>query len=321
MLEKFIKITEKDKTITIHFLFIKIKFSKDKLLNRFVNNQHQNMEEYVKKYRYVLKTNIELETMKGFEKTIWTCWFQGVENAPPIVKTAMKTHSVYNPGHPVIVITENNLNQYVKIPQHIMKKYKNGIISRTHFSDYLRLCLLQKYGGTWVDATCYFTDRIPENIWNSSFFQFKNHSWYVLKEIPKNDEIWNLIRRYANPSNFSQTGSNWFLHAKPNNPIILRTKQLLEEYWKEENTLINFFIFHYLLTFAVKNDEACKKEFENSPNYINIYPFLLQMAYYDKFDEKLYQEIIKKSFVHKLRNRDLKPSDKYDFFTFLSNKN
>lgn len=116
MLERFIKIIENDNDIIVNFLFMKIKFNKNRFYSKYVKDAQVNVSEWVKKYKYVLETNIKPKVIKGFEKTIWTCWFQGIDQAPPIVKTAMSTHSLMNPNHPIIVITEKNLSQYVTPP-------------------------------------------------------------------------------------------------------------------------------------------------------------------------------------------------------------
>jgi hypothetical protein len=38
-----------------------------------------------------------------------------------------------------------------------LEKYQKKIIDNTHFSDLLRLELLIKYGGTWIDASVLVT--------------------------------------------------------------------------------------------------------------------------------------------------------------------
>lgn len=323
-LKKNIKIIE-DSTnnIIIRFFFIKFKLNKnnflckiakkfnlDKHLKKLIVNKKNNLSisEWINKYEDALKNTLDvrdnIEVVHGFENTIWTCWLQGFQNAPTIVKKCIRTLSTHNPKLPIIIITEANLNKYVTPPLFIMEKYRKGIISKTHFSDYIRVCLLQKYGGTWVDSTCYFTDKIPSDILNSSFFQFQNYSYYLLKE-NWSIETQNMIHKIWKGIDFAQlTGSNWFLHAKPNNPIISKTKLLLEIYWSYENRLINYFIFHHLLNFAVLNNKNCRTEFNKMPSYCNIWPFLLPEAFFKPFDKKLFDEFKKNSFVHKLNYQE-----------------
>lgn len=270
---------------------------------------------YIQKYKYVLEKEVEVKTVPGYEDVIWTCWLQGEENAPRIVKVCWKTLAKNNPNSKIIIITEKNLDQYITLPKYIKDKYHRGIISKTHLSDYIRLCLLQKYGGTWTDASCYFTDKIPNEIFRASFFQFKNPFWYLCKNVPSINMLKSMNRVQPKLTCW-HTGSNWFLYAKPNNPIINKTKLLLEEYWKKENYLIDYFLFHYFLTFAVMNDKTCKNEFYKMINMNNVYPHVLQFVFKEIYNEQLYDEIKRGSFVHKLTWKiDLPKKD--DFYNFL----
>ena len=53
----------------------------------------------------------------------------------------------------VIRLDNKNLCEYVSFPEFVTEKLKNGNMSYTHFSDLLRLGLLNLYGGVWLDAT------------------------------------------------------------------------------------------------------------------------------------------------------------------------
>ena len=55
---------------------------------------------------------------------IWTCWLQGEEQAPPIVKKCLASIRRHSGGREVIVITEKNMWQYVSFPDFILRKKK-----------------------------------------------------------------------------------------------------------------------------------------------------------------------------------------------------
>lgn len=92
-------------------------------------------------------------------KIIWWCWLQGVDNAPPICKACLNSLKQNISDHKIIVITEENRHDFIKLPAKIEEKYANGLIDRTHFSDILRAALLVHYGGTWIDSTVLCTAR------------------------------------------------------------------------------------------------------------------------------------------------------------------
>ena len=317
---------EKNKNfVTIEILFIKIHLSCNKYKwlakwqNKVTKDKQINVVQYIQKYKNILEKDVSVKTVAGYEDTIWSCWLQGIDNAPPIIKASFNSVLKNNPKLNFIVITEDNLNDYVVLPDYIQEKYNKDIISKTHLSDYIRLCLLQKYGGTWSDATCYYTGAIPQVILDSEFFQFKNNTYFSFKEVPS--EKMSKPMLLFNPGlYFDHTGSSWFLHAKPNNTIINKTKQLLEEYWQKENSLVDYFIFHYFLTFAVNNHKECKNIFNKMPSFNNIYPHILQNVFWDSFDKDLWNEIKRNSFVHKGQWKSINSSKHNDFYNYILEK-
>lgn len=102
---------------------------------------------------------------------VWVCWWQGIENAPEIVKKCIESVQNHVGKDNVIIITDENVKNYVNFPDHIVDKVKQGIISRTHFSDLLRLNILSSYSGVWLDATIYcagneIRDYLKQPIWS-----------------------------------------------------------------------------------------------------------------------------------------------------------
>lgn len=87
------------------------------------------------------------------EKQVWICWLQGMENAPQIVRDCYASVCYWMKDWKITVITADNMNEYVQFPDYIVRKWKEGVISNTHLSDLLRLELLIRYGGLWIDST------------------------------------------------------------------------------------------------------------------------------------------------------------------------
>lgn len=100
-------------------------------------------------YGYVLQIPIESNENKESDY-VWLYWAQGEENAPDLVKNCLKSVHTYCKDKNIIVLDDNTIENYIDIPDFIKEKYKKNIISKPHFSDYLRTSLLAKYGGTWM---------------------------------------------------------------------------------------------------------------------------------------------------------------------------
>lgn len=83
---------------------------------------------------------------------IWTMWWQGYKQAPAIVKCCIESMKRYNEGVCITVIDASNYEEYISIPFYIEEKFRQGMISVTHLSDIIRMKLISKYGGLWIDA-------------------------------------------------------------------------------------------------------------------------------------------------------------------------
>lgn len=101
---------------------------------------------------------------------VWTCWWQGLDAAPEIVKACVASIRRAARDHEVIVIDDNNFLDYADMPTWLVDKYRAGAISRTQFSDCLRFALLSQHGGIWMDATIFCSGALPEDFFDRELF-------------------------------------------------------------------------------------------------------------------------------------------------------
>lgn len=164
------------------------------------------------------------------DSIIWTMWWQGEKNAPPIVKSCINSMRKYAGNKRIIVIDKTNYRNFVSLPDYIEIKRKNGLISLTHFSDIIRLNLLNKYGGLWMDSTILVTKYIPDNIFEKSFFTIKSNK--KGKDISRNQ--WCVF----------------LLGGSPNNIVFEKSISFFYNYWKKENEPIDYlltdYVFYYI---------------------------------------------------------------------------
>lgn len=251
-----------------------------------------------RKYRKILINDEPIiNDEKIIEKSnkIWICWFQGIENAPELVKACYNSVLKNYKDKEIIVLTEENYKKYVDMPEHIIKKWEKGYITFAHFSDILRIELLSKYGGLWLDSTIFTTKR-SELVFN------ENIELFVFKQV-------DLDRK----NSLSVVASNWLIYANKNNNIINLTKKLLYYYWKDYNYAINYNIFHIFFKLAT---EVYKDEWKNVPTFNNISPHILQFELNDDFQEIRFNEIKNMSDFHKLNWR-IKSENKNSFYNYI----
>ena len=96
-------------------------------------------------------------------KRVWTCWWQGEKAAPDIVKACWQSQWENIPEDAEhIIITKDNYAEYITIPDYIMDRFQNGENMIAHLADFIRACLLYRYGGVWLDSTVLLLDVLPE---------------------------------------------------------------------------------------------------------------------------------------------------------------
>lgn len=190
-------------------------------------------------------------------------------------------------------MSDDNLWLYVDIPDFIMEKYKVGKITKSCFSAYIGTCLLLKNDGDWCDAVVYMTGAIPEKISPSDFFMFKSSS-FSMHNYRNNGYVsfmfmLDFFKAHLFPSAPIIWVSSKFLHSKSTNLSLLRLVMLiLGEYWLRKDKLINYFLFHYVLTCVVIHDEISNNIYAFLPNLCNFNLHILLRILYDLFLTVIY---------------------------------
>ena len=209
---------------------------------------------------------------------VWVCWLQGMESAPALVQKCYQSLQQNLTDREIILLTGDNYRDYVNFPDHIQEKIDSGIITRTHFSDLLRLELLLKYGGTWIDATVYCSGGdIPGYMLDSQLFTFQ-----TLK--PGLDGHPTCI-------------SSWFMTACTNHPILQLARHLVYAYWEKHSKMVDYFLLHDFFQLAI---EAYPEEWSQVVPFCNSVPHILLLRLFEPFSEQVWQATRAQTPFHKL---------------------
>lgn len=256
---------------------------KNELLRRM--NWQFRVKRKITPYLRIKEADVSLAENNPYPNTIWWLWFQGIENAPSIVKKCFNSVRRYasSMGFQVIQLNDRNLLQYVNIPDFVVDKWKSGKIGNANFSDICRVSLLAQYGGLWLDSTVMLTGEIDSNILKLPLFFYK-----------------------ASFLDLSVTKiSNWFMYAKSaGNAFLLSVRDSMIAYWEKNNFIDDYYVFH-LCVAALSEKQNLSREFEEIPFYSNTYPQLLGMELTKKYDAERIAHITCLSNVHKLTYKGL----------------
>ena len=234
------------------------------------------------KYMYVLenhKPSKKIDQVKS--NYLWVSWFQGYDNAPELPRKCIDNIRSRFSDYQVVLIDQDNFSEYIDIPDWFLEKWKKGMIDNTKLSNLIRLELLIKYGGIWMDSTVFCSDsKLPDYITNSDLFMYAENG---LGDI--------------------RMGATWLISAKSNNNILRATRDVYLEYWKNENELIEYF----LITFCIKMAaEKYPEEWRAMPKIPAINQYMLATDVFGVYDEFRWNQLKNLTSIHKLSFKESK---------------
>ncbi len=268
-------------------LKVKLKIAKNKAINKYLENQYKDIINNYKNKNY---------NTEKFSNKIWIFWWQGTKKAPEIVNKCLTSINKYMPDKQIIIITEKNINKYFKIPDFIKEKLNKKEMTFTTFSDYLRMNLLKKYGGFWMDATIFLTDNPFKNV---------SHNFYTIK--------------FHTADKTSISKGRWcgFFIGGENQGFYDFMVDFFNSYFQEHKLLIDYFLIDYVIEIAYKNIKNIKTKFDSVP-YNNEQIHKLQSLLNQKYDKHTFDELLKENKVHKLSYKQPIKDDENTFYKKIS---
>lgn len=266
-------------TATIQFLLLGKSRTALELLRQAVTLKTK--ERLEKKYRKVLQ-QFDAQWQKSLphqnRRTVWVFWWQGEAAMPKLVKKCFDSVNENMKDWEIVLLTEQNYLEYTTFPDYILEKLKSGMITLPHFSDLLRLELLIRYGGLWLDATVLcISGEIPKSILKSDFFLFRPQK--------------------PGADGKAITMSSWLMWAKTNNRILMATQAMLYAYWQKNETLCDYFLLHHFMSIAM---DYYEEESKKIPPFCNSVPHILLLHLFDRYDEQYWNDLKQMTCFHKL---------------------
>lgn len=246
------------------------------------------------------------------QKIIWQYWGQGIDCAVKNLTVQLCFASVdkFKNDFQVIRLDDQNIKDYLDLPDFIWEKKQNPYFKPAFFADLIRLALLDTYGGIWIDATILLTAPIHPLLLKQNFFMFQRQSSAL------NKDFW---------ENFNQDYFGWDVHhnvnvlnsfivAKRDNKIIHSCFEIMMNYWQTQSKIPHYFIFQIMFNELIKCIEL------NEENLImdDTLPHLLQSIIHQPFNEYSYNEIIRKTNIHKINyTKDIVLGSYFEYLTDL----
>jgi len=199
---------------------------------------------------------------------VWVCWWQGEAAMPEVVRKCYSQLLKKANGHKINLITKDNYQEFISIPEYIIKKVEKGYITLTHLSDIMRVMLLSKYGGLWIDSTIYTFNNLPDI----------------------DADLFSLRRLRDNTIVTECRWSTFFLYAGKSRILFNFLQDIFFSYWKENNQAFHSLIFDYFIALAYEHIPEIQ-------NLINRIPFTNPRIHWlgsnmnQKYDEQSFSEL------------------------------
>lgn len=215
---------------------------------------------------------------------VWCCWWQGENQMPELVRMCNTRLRQLLPTEEaeLHILTSENYRDYVELPDYIIEKFESGKMSITALSDILRVALLAQYGGFWIDATVFISDRFP--------LEFIRSDYYA--------------QRMYDPVKWKHEAckGRWcgfLMGGRAGNVIFLLLRDAFYAWWKEHDSVIDYVILDYFLLAGYKNLPSIRDQVDhlpdNNPDVFEMYKVLDR-----PYTQELYALLTKDTNLHKL---------------------
>jgi hypothetical protein len=202
----------------------------------------------------ISKSNSKYET--EIPRVIWTYWDD--PKLPPIVQRCQDNWKRYAPEYQVNLLTRDNINTWASPPDWFYK------LDKHRQSDWLRLDLVNRNGGIWMDASVILTEPIGNWVPKSGAFMFHQDGMTSNKNSP--------------------VFESWFIAASPGHPF-------MQEYFKDFNSICEKYGNDGKGYYEQYNSVERLKLKQNIgiPEYLTIYLSAQKMMQVDGWDHRLVQ--------------------------------
>ena|GEM_PF-2473482 len=207
---------------------------------------------------------------------LYTFWNTPLGTAPPLVQACVGDMARLHADLPttLTVLDGASARELVEIPDAVADALEKD--HPAHFSDFVRVSVLDRLGGIWVDATCWAPAPLPAAVAPLLTAGALYPRW---------------TRR--------QIG-NWFIAAVPATPLIRLQHLALEAWWESGGGIPDYFLYHRIFEVLLDLVPEFHGQWDAAPTLSSAASHLLQLGMMQPRDPGALRFIASASIVQKL---------------------
>lgn len=167
------------------------------------------------------------------EHPVFMYWADGFDHAPPLVQLCRAALMRFHDPSQVHLLDDRMVSYYSELPDRVVSGTAG---SPAHYAGALRLDLLLRYGGYWIDATCLATAPLTESF-------------------PLSTDVTGIER-------FPGRFSSWFLGARPHSHLVRMLRSAIWLWWEHRQDLVDYYHLPSLFEMLYRLDERFRADWD-----------------------------------------------------------
>ena len=229
--------------------------------------------EFLEASDYLKSDNKILQEDDKLFDNVYVMWWQGMQNAPLLIKNNINKMQTIFGENRVHIITQDNWKEFCSISSVIIQKFYDGKISIAALSDIIRFNILKKYGGLWVDSTVILSENCKDLL-----LKYENKDFF---SISNRDQDYHYISK--------SRWAIWLIGGKAGYPLFNFIDAFYNLYFEKHNFLIDYYTTDDIIAYFYKTNRKFKEDvYVNSNDW---HPYLLSDNMNELYDKRVIENV------------------------------
>ncbi len=212
---------------------------------------NQTMKLIDRNYSHLLNLKVDDNYINETSK-IYVIWLQGEDKMTSLSKFCYQSILKNSGDKEVKLVTLDNLKEFnISLPDFIFKNLKNGKLSYTNVADLIRIMLLARHKGIYMDLTIYLFKQIDESLFDLPYVSINSNR---------------IFKNPYNLANFDTMNFGQVYFLGGTSPRLYKLVEIVMlDYIKKHHKLPFYEFLYYVIEYFYLNDENIRNKINQLP--------------------------------------------------------